>query len=183
MRAVNVELIRHTALPRDPIRRLAVAIARAVPGDALALTFRIEGELAHLCLPEVTVPRRADALWQQSCFEAFLRPAGGYAYFEFNFSPTGAWAAYRFGGRRLGRELPELTAPKMEVRRGPDWLAMDIRLALDELPELALAASISVGLAAVVEDEHGDLSYWALAHGAARPDFHDPATFTLRVPA
>jgi len=180
--SASVELIRHAATPCDSIRHTGVAVARGAPHDALRLAFRIEGEVSHLRLPEGAVPQRADGLWQHGCFEAFLRADGSDAYFEFNFSPSGAWAAYRFSGRRTGRESPKLTAPRTEVRRGPDWLVMNIQLSLDELPELARAAAISAGLAAVIEDEQGGLSYWALAHGAAQPDFHDPATFTLQLP-
>lgn len=179
--SASVELIRHAATPCDPIRRIGVAVARGAPQNVLRLAYRFEGEVGRLLLPSAAVPQRADGLWQHGCFEAFLRADGSDAYFEFNFSPSGAWAAYRFSGRRTGRESPELTAPQTEVRRGPDWLVMNIQLSLDELPELALAAAISAGLAAVIEDDHGGLSYWALAHGAAQPDFHDPATFTLRL--
>ena len=75
-----------------------------------------------------------------------------------------------------------LTAPRTEVRRGPDWLTMDIRLSADAIAEFT-GMPIAAGFAAVIEDRHGALSWWALAHGAAAPDFHDPATFTLRLPA
>ena len=179
--SATADLIRHATTDCEPIRRIGVEASRA--RDALQLSYRIEGEVSRLPLPEAGPSQRADGLWQHSCFEAFMQADGGDVYFEFNFSPSGAWAAYRFGGRRRGRESPELMAPRTEVRRGPDWLAMNIQLSLAGIAEFARAAPISAGLAAVIEDEHGGLSYWALAHGAARPDFHDPATFTLRLPA
>ena len=34
-----------------------------------------------------------------------------------------------------------------------------------------------IGLTAVIEEEDGTKSYWALAHGAGPPDFHNPACF------
>jgi len=179
--SASADLIRHATTDCEPIRRIGVEASRTC--DALELFYRIEGEVSRLALPEAGPRERADGLWQHSCFEAFLQAEGGDAYLEFNFSPSGAWAAYRFGGRRRGGESPELTAPRTEVRRGPDWLAMNIQLSLAGIAEFARAAPISAGLAAVIEDEHGGHSYWALAHGAARPDFHDPATFTLRLPA
>jgi hypothetical protein len=52
---------------------------------------------------------------------------------------------------------------------------------LAALPELARAGHIDAGLAAVLESDDGSLSYWALAHGGEKPDFHDPASFALRV--
>jgi hypothetical protein len=179
--SASADLIRHPATDCDPIRRIGVEMSRA--REALALSYRIEGAVSRLSLPEAGPPQRADGLWQHSCFEAFLLADGGEGYLEFNFSPSGAWAAYRFSGRRSGRESPELVAPRMEVRRGPDWLAMNIQLSLAGIADFAGAAPILAGLATVIEDERGSLSYWALVHGAPRPDFHDPATFTLRIPA
>ena len=178
--SASAELVRHPAAACNAVRRVAAELSRAA--DALEIFYRVEGDLSQLAIPAAAAPQRADGLWQHSCFEAFLRAEGGETYFEFNFSPSGAWAAYRFSARRRGRESPVLTAPRAEVRRGPDWLTMSIWL-----PEDAIAAfagfPIAAGLAAVIEDRRGALSWWALAHGAAAPDFHDPATFTLRLPA
>jgi hypothetical protein len=179
--SVSADLIRHPATDCDPIRRIGVEISRE--RGAITLSCRIEGEISRLKIPVAGPEQRADDLWQHSCFEAFLQADGGERYLEFNFSPSGAWAAYRFAGRRRGRESPELTAPRMEVRHGPDWLAMNTQLSLAGIAEFAGPIPISAGLTAVIEDEHGGLSHWALAHGAAQPDFHDPATFTLRLPA
>ena len=39
-----------------------------------------------------------------------------------------------------------------------------------------------IGLSAVVETTDGTLSYWALAHPRAQPDFHHPVGWTARVP-
>jgi hypothetical protein len=179
--SASAELIRHASIDCEPVRRIVVEASRS--RDALALAYRVEGEVSRLPIPVAGPPQRADDLWKHSCFEAFMQADGSESYLEFNFSPSGAWAAYRFAGRRRDRESPELTAPRMEVRRGPDWLAMKILLSLTDIAEFARHAPISAGLSAVIEDEYGGLSYWALAHGAAQPDFHDPATFTLRLPA
>jgi len=37
------------------------------------------------------------------------------------------------------------------------------------------------GLTAVIEETGGVKSYWALAHASREPDFHDPATFRMRI--
>ena len=178
---VTADLICHPASDCSPIRRIAVEMSRA--HDAVTLCCRLDGEMSGLRIPEAGPAQRADNLWQHSCFEAFLQAERSECYLEFNFSPSGAWAAYRFDGRRSGRESPELMTPRMEVRRGPDWLAMNIRLSLAGIAEFTGSPRISAGLTAVIEDAHGGLSHWALAHGSALPDFHDPATFTLRLPA
>lgn len=147
----------------------------------LRIRFRIEGALGQLRLPPPGIPRRLDGLWHHSCFEAFLRPDASDIYYEFNFAPSGDWAAYRFAGRRGERSSPALAAPASRTAIAAERFELTAEIALAELPELARARTIHAGLSAVVESDAGALSYWALAHGGDRPDFHDPATFLLRV--
>ena len=37
----------------------------------------------------------------------------------------------------------------------------------------------SIGLSAIIEEEDGTISYWALAHPPGRPDFHHPDCLAL----
>jgi hypothetical protein len=39
-----------------------------------------------------------------------------------------------------------------------------------------------LGLSAVIEAVDGAMSYWALAHPSAKPDFHHPDSFVLDLP-
>ena len=153
-----------------------------LPGE-LEIRFRLDGDMSRIRLPAAELARRRDGLWQHTCFELFLRTDGSDSYHEFNFAPSGDWAAYRFAGRRLERTAPELPAPRIEYGRLPDGCTLSAQIEIAALPGFAQAASIDAGIAAVIETTDGALSYWALAHGGDKPDFHDPATFTLRVPA
>ncbi|HKY91696.1 MAG TPA: hypothetical protein VJM11_11685, partial [Nevskiaceae bacterium] len=65
------------------------------------------------------------------------------------------------------------------VARGHCELSAEFSIA--ELAELAAAPGLRAGACAVIETVDGGLSYWALAHGGERPDFHDPASFSLRI--
>ncbi len=176
------KLVLHPASRPGVVQAVEVEIARDAPG-ALGLSFRIAGEISRLRLPAGAPALRADGLWQHTCFEAFLRADDGDSYHEFNFAPSGAWAAYRFTGRRSGRTSPVMTAPAMQTERTEGSFSLGTVLPLAELPELAHASAIHAGIAAVIEDEQGALSFWALAHAAREPDFHDPATFMLVLPA
>ena len=40
-----------------------------------------------------------------------------------------------------------------------------------------------LGLTAVIEEEGGHRSYWALAHAPGKPDFHAPTCFAATLPA
>ena len=44
-------------------------------------------------------------------------------------------------------------------------------------------AECAMGLSAVIEEQGGVKSYWALAHPDAKPDFHAPACFAATLPA
>ena len=66
----------------------------------------------------VGVGDRADVLWQHTCFEAFVAPAGAPGYHEFNFSPSLDWAIYRFSAYREGMSPAEIgRSPEIAVRR------------------------------------------------------------------
>ena len=52
---------------------------------------------------------------------------------------------------------------------------------LGDLAALRDAGHWRIALAAVIEDENGGLSYWALRHPPGKPDFHHPNGFALEV--
>jgi hypothetical protein len=181
MPPASAELLPHPASACEAIRRFGASVEFAAPPDELRMSFRIEGAIERLRLPEPGSALRMDGLWHHSCFEAFFGTDADDSYHEFNFAPSGDWAAYRFAARRVGRQSPGMPAPRMEFRRTADSFELNTAIALAALPDLAQARTLQAGLAAVIEDANGQLSYWALAHRAAQPDFHDPGTFTLRV--
>ena len=124
-----------------------------------------------LLLPDPTDPGRADGLWETTCAEAFVGLPRG-AYLEFNFSPSGQWAAYRFDAPREGmREEPAKVEVWLEL--GEDWIAIEAAVRCK-----ALEPGLTLGLTAVVEERGGRKSYWALKHGDGPPNFHDRACFT-----
>jgi hypothetical protein len=49
------------------------------------------------------------------------------------------------------------------------------------LTGLAGVPALQLGLTAVIEDDSGNLSYWALRHAPGNPDFHDPDGFALEL--
>ena len=170
----------HPAHPPDTHCHIDAGAELDAVASVLRLRFRVEGDVGRLRLPAPGAALRRDGLWQHSCFEAFLQPEATDIYYEFNFSPSGDWAAYRFAGRRNGRTSPELPAPAVRTARGADRFELTAEITLAALPELG-APELGAGLTAVIESETGSLSYWALAHGGDKPDFHDPATFLRRV--
>jgi hypothetical protein len=163
----------HPSAPPAPDLSLA-AQAGAGAGD-LALNFRLEGDVSRLRFGSAS--GRQEGLWRHSCFEAFLAPVGAPGYLEFNFTPSGAWAAYEFEARRLGMRALDLPRPPViAAQRGDRRVELTVQFPLPRR-----TAAWRLGLAAVLEDELGAMSYWALAHGGSEPDFHDPAGLQLEI--
>ncbi|MCP5416250.1 MAG: DOMON-like domain-containing protein [Chromatiaceae bacterium] len=147
-------------------------------GDRFALSFVLESDLATLRIPALRTSRPADGLWRHTCFEAFLMGGSGPGYREFNFSPSGAWAMYDFCDYRVGGEAVVGPTPAFEQRRSPNRLELEVRLNRAELPQ---GRPLWLGLAAVIEDSGGGLSYWALHHPVGEPDFHHPEAFVQQL--
>ena len=81
---------------------VVVASVELGPGAALRFEYRLRGALGQLAIPRRAAPRRAERLWEHTCFEAFVAPGAGAGYYELNFSPSTAWAAYAFDDYRAG---------------------------------------------------------------------------------
>ena len=150
--------------------------------NRLRITYTMKGDLAGLKIPAPTSHRRADRLWENTCFEAFMRVDSGPTYYEFNFSPSGEWAAYSFRDYRDGGPIEDDgLSPEIIVRRCADRIELDAVLYLDRLPAIRSRSSLRMGLSAVIESTDGRRSYWGLHHPAAKPDFHHPESFALEL--
>lgn len=161
--------------PRTP--SAAVKGVRADMGvtadEQIRLRFVVVGS-GRLVLPPRVQPSRASGLWQSTCFELFVNRPGDHAYCELNFSPSLQWAACAFKAYRSGmREMPMARPPRIDTAMSGDGFQ------LDACVEVAgfRGAELSAALCAVIEEQDGTKSYWALDHWAAEPDFHDPAGF------
>ncbi len=170
-----------SAHPAHPPARVTGIEARVIGFDAdwLRVRWRIDGAQA-LVIPPFAGRGRADELWTTTCFELFLRPPGGDAYVELNLSPSERWAAYDFTAYRSGMAgRPASREPDCTMRQGSNFAIFDAAIPRDVLPDLPVAASFT----AVIEEQGGVKSYWALAHPADKPDFHDPACFVAELAA
>ncbi len=164
-------LLRHPDSPPSPVREIRVDAARLVDGR-LSLVWMALGDIARLRLPAAAAPVRADGLWRATCFEAFVRPPGGEAYFELNFAPSRQWAAYRFDRYRSGMARAGVEPDVVRTMADSRQVSLVAAIGLGPLPELVPWESWRIGVAAVIEAEDGSSSHWALAHPAGAPDFH-----------
>ena len=159
------------------VAQIQVEIARP-SADRLALSYIVTGKMCDVRISSVIAAVRSDDLWEHTCFEAFVRASSGAEYYEFNFSPSTQWAAYRFSSYRTGRcDAIEISAPEIGVQSSPDRYTLRASLKLDCLSALPRNSMWQLGLSALIEEMSGRKSYWALAHPPGKPDFHHADSF------
>jgi hypothetical protein len=148
----------------------------------LALSYTLQGEIGRLKIPSPEPLCRADRLWEHTCFEAFVSFKGESPYYEFNFAPSRAWAAYRFRRYRDGEPLQDKNlVTSLTVYGGADKLDLEALVRLRRLQIIQPKTRMRLALSAVIEEADGRLSYWALKHPPGKPDFHHPDAFALEI--
>lgn len=174
----RVQLQKHPQSGASPARDIEVEVTRR--NSLLLLRYGVIGNVKQINLPEKLTPARADGLWHHTCFEAFVRSPDSPTYREFNFSPSRQWAAYRFTGYRhdMAKEAG-VADPRIEMESNDSMVRLSAFLDLSGVPMLVDREIWELGLSAIIEDGTEGRSFWALAHPAAKPDFHHPESFVL----
>ncbi len=171
----------HPATPTHVVRGIQVSVERTTQAE-LRLVYRLEGDIASIRVPPLSVPLIGHELWRHTCFEAFTRIDGQTAYHEFNLAPSREWTIYELSDYRIGTPLTDASMdPRIVVRSIDDRFELDATIRLEQLSELHRAAALRVGLAAVIETTEG-IAYWALRHPTPQPDFHHNESFALIIP-
>jgi hypothetical protein len=184
---MSTDFGRHRLLPHpvsEPgaiqglVEDLSVDVTRL--NGRLVLLYRLTGDLEALRLPEPRPAARTDGLWRHTCFEAFIGHAGASEYWEYNFSPSGAWASYHFSAYREGMApLMKGSPPMLRLHTGGDEIQLEVTVDLSWLVRSPSAVGLRLGLSAVIEDRARGLSYWALKHPNEKPDFHHADGFAI----
>ena len=174
----NKHLICHADSVCKAVQAVQVKVESQPQGD-LQLSYELTGDLAQIRIPEPKPPAAVDRLWEHSCFEVFVAAEGEANYHEFNFSPSGQWAAYAFSGYRIRSSWTSSRRPSIRFVLTNEHLLLEALIAAADLPRNNTGKPLQLGLAAVIEADDGTCSYWALHHPEARPDFHHRAGFIL----
>ena len=176
---MQLNLVPHaTTRPASPAFKVWASVDHVASLGATATTniwFGVGAPADRFLIPKSAEPGRIDELWRTTCFEAFLRGEED-AYREWNFSPSGDWAAYDFAAYREGSGEPEVAAPYIRMEDNMTWWAVGATIAT------GAEQSWHLGLSAVLEEKDGTKSYWALAHSNPdKPDFHLADCFTAKL--
>ena len=175
---VNQRLTCHTDTVTTSVWIVDVNIRPQPQGD-LTLIYKLTGDLAQIRIPAPQLSIAKDGLWEHTCFEAFIAVEGESGYHEFNFSPSGQWAAYAFSDYRVRRAWAVSQAPVINITQTNNHLLLETIIATADFPQNMAGKPFQLGLTAVIEANEGSRSYWALHHPEASPDFHHRAGFIL----
>lgn len=169
-------LVPHPEMGPKGIQSVEVDVVRAT--NTILLMYGVE-PADTLLLPAYERERR-DNLWHGSCFELFVKP-DSRGYVEYNFAPLEAWNAYSFVDWRMGRRAyqPDVEPRIVDSRTDGRRESFPARYELDVVisPDILALAPAAASLAAILQEEDGTMSYWALAHPPGEPNFHHPDCF------
>jgi hypothetical protein len=156
----------------------------------LKIGYCAETVIGETIIPTARDAARQDNLWETTCFELFIARAGFDGYLEFNFSPSGSWAAYQFRAYRsdcsmlLNIDPPKVCFESFLLEsvtvEGLGLMSLEV---LIDVPEDWRVNALDLGISVVVEETDGTKSYWALAHPPGKPDFHHKDCFALNLEA
>ena len=179
---MQLTLIPHPATPpSNPEWKVWATVDHVASLSSTATTniwFGVGAPANCFVIPPLSEPWRSDELWKSTCFEAFLRADGQNAYREWNFAPSGNWAAYDFSAHRQDMARADVGSPPyIRMEDNFTWWTVGATIATNA------EARYSLGLSAVLEEKDGIKSYWALAHPPGdKPDFHHGDCFAARLP-
>src|SRR5262249_26136974 len=148
----NAMLTCHPDTPSQAVQEIQVR-AGWTQDNTLIFTYALKAELTRLGTRPRSPPGKADRLWQHTCFEAFVSVKGNPEYYEFNFAPSGEWAAYSFQRYRDGSPLEgDMLAPRISVSNAADRLELYAIIGLDRLPTIPPHACLFFSLSALIRD-------------------------------
>ena len=169
----------HPLSEKGFVDRITVHVDRAEDG-ALHIKYVLHGFIDEIHFPKAAQPKRTDELWKDTCFELFCGRADDGSYVEFNFAPSGQWAAYAFTRYREGMAELASAPPQINCTAGEGIFEMTVKV---DLPESLRTVDVMAGLSAVIADKDGRTAYWALAHPPGKADFHHKDCFALQLEA
>lgn len=158
----------HPATPSAVVRAMEVQVLREGKRQ-FALCYVLHGDIASLRIPPRRESRRVDELWQHTCCELFVGDAENDSYCELNFAPSTEWAAYAFESYRCSMQQAKLPVPRIQVSGTREEWRLETSV---DLTAQELGSQLKFGTTAVIEENDGRKSYWALRHPTERPDFH-----------
>lgn len=159
---------------------LNIAITRS-SDNQLSLRYTLEGAIEQIQFaPKTDAPQRQWQLWETTCFECFIGRPDQINYWEFNLAPNANWNAFALDDYRQGiREAESIQQIAITTERTRDRFTLSTVLPLNQLVDRQFP--IAVSITAVIQDQSGALSYWAIQHSGSEPNFHQRDSFVVQL--
>ena len=147
--------------------------------NLLAINYVISGDWQKVKIPPTSNHcDRQDGLWETTCLEFFIGIVDSPIYWEFNLSPSGCWNVYRFTGYREGMEVETAFENlPFEFTQQSDCLSLQIQIETTQI--VKESQPLEIAITTVIEEQKGNISYWALKHSGEQADFHLRDSFVL----
>ncbi|MBW4605137.1 MAG: DOMON-like domain-containing protein [Calothrix sp. FI2-JRJ7] len=148
--------------------------------NLLTIRYTLLGDIQQVNIAPPETPQRKNELWLDTCFEFFIGAENSPGYWEFNLSPAGHWNIYRFDNYRQGmQEETAFTTLLFNVKHNSDSLTLTLNVNLDKI--ISVDQPIEVSITTVIKSINGDVSYLAVSHKGAEPDFHLRESFVIEL--
>ena len=145
-----------------------------IKNQKLYLQFSLLGSTDIYTFESFKAIKRADNLWEKSCFELFIANRISNAYWEINISSTGEWNLYQFDAYKQGmREIELTTQPLIQTQQDQDSFTISFEL---DIAELNLSDSLNINLATILLTKENSRTFWTI-NPVEKPDFHNQNGF------
>lgn len=123
--------------------------------------------------------KRKIGLWENTCFEFFLKNKKTGEYLEFNFSGTGLYNVFYFLKR--DQELTEYLPFKFNKHRfikKPKVRLFEFSFNLNQCPKnLRRLNDLSFSPTVILNNEDNEKEYFCIEHKLDKPDFHNDEVY------
>ncbi len=162
-----------TPFSGNPEHRVEFNLSTA--GRALICDYFITGDISKLSLNITQGGARRLYLWLDTCFELFIKPAGGSRYYEFNFAPNCDYNIFQFDRYRapLQESGAFITCSRiLSIDREHIHFRAEITPA-----DGVISGEFSFLPSMVIKHVTGEELFYASHHSHPNPDFHDHNTY------
>lgn len=166
--------------PFDPCDFLQMTAVLDIGESHLELNYFLRGETERVLLQSKgSSGQRLINLWDHTCFEFFMAPSEKKHYWEFNFSPTGAWNCFRLEDYRKDATYPEITVPVIRLEEKPGLIFLQAVLNIPGI--LSASDEWDIQFATVIKLTDSSLQYWSNSHFCDEPDYHSRRNFINQI--
>ena len=165
--------------------RIGIAVSGEVTlkNTLIQISYQLLGNIGEINIPQHSEnASRKDNLWESTCLELFITKSGNSDYWEYNLSPSQDWAVFRFTEYRENK-TDDLTISNIDIdTRIDNSTLFELNSSLP-IPDTLIGHRLCVGISAVIQDNSGNVYYYALDHLNQQPDFHDRNSFAITLEA